>query len=411
MKKAVRLFSLLLVLILMIFTFSGCGTANAVDLMKGVKVYSVEVSEIDDEFKNSYLSFSVDAFKAVAKDSKQQNVVFSPMSLQNVLAMLMNGAEGDTLTEMESVLGMSRDEMNRYMYSFMSIQNADCFKSANSLWFRNDGKSFKPNKDFLQVNADYYGAELFASEFSSKTVKDVNKWVSDKTDGMIDDIIDDLDEYDLMLIINAILFDAEWSEKYTDNQIRPMDFTSAGGEKKEVEGLYSTEPYYIKDKNAVGVRKPYKGGYSFAALLPNENIDIYDYINSLTAESLAETISNTYKTDVITRIPKFYVNYESSYNKILSDMGMPTAFGYSADFSSLGDSDLGNIYLEKVAQTACIKLDENGTRAAAVTHADLAVAGGHFTSPPKVYLERPFVYMILDNRTNLPIFIGVITNL
>ncbi len=395
----------------MICVFSGCGTAKAENLMNGIEPNTVAPIEVDEKFKNSYLSFSTELFKNVY-NSSGDNVVLSPMSLQNVLAMLMNGAEGETLSQMEEVLGISRDEMNNYMYSFMSEQYIDNFKSANSVWFKNDGKSFKANKDFLQKNADYYRAELFASEFNQKTVDNVNKWVNNKTDGLIDHIIDEFSPDSVMLLINAILFDAEWQSKYLETQVKTFDFTNAEGVVKNVPCLVSTELYYIKTANEVGVRKNYKGGkYSFVALLPNEKTDIDTYINGLTAEGLENALSNTYKRDVITKIPKFSARTNVDLIKVLSDMGMKTAFSSMADFSSLGESDYGNIYIDGLAQKAYIKLDERGTKAVAVTHSDLAITSGSIEPDPIVYLDRPFVYMIVDNSTNIPIFIGAITDL
>lgn len=417
MKNRLRVVSLFLVLVLMTCIMSGCAKAQAkgtTDLMADIMFNDVDGLPIDDEFKDSYMSFSAELLKRTYNYSNSSNTVISPISAQSVIAMLMNGADGETLAEMERVLGISRDDLNEYMYTFMSEQNFDTFNSANSIWFRNDKNSFEPNKDYLQKSADYYNAQIFASKFDDDAVDNVNKWVSDKTDGMIDGIIDKFDYNEVMLLINAVLFDSEWQTKYTNNQVGTMEFTSLDGTKRDVATLSSGEKYYIKtDSGEVGIRKLYKDTkYSFAAFMPEEGTDFNTYINNLDGQKLSNIINSTYRRYVITKLPKFKIETEVNLKGILSDMGMPLIFVEgAADLSGMGESPFGDLYVSRFRQDAVIELDERGTKAAAVTHSVDSSTIGISEPDPVVHFNRPFIYMIIDNDTNVPVFIGTVTNL
>ena len=418
MKKSRIILTLasLLLLLSIVLNLGGCMNSFASDdLMKGVKARSVTGKDSDDAFILAQTELALKLFKASANESKNENVLISPLSILLALAMTANGADNETRAEMEALLGgdIPLEELNEYIYTYVnSLPSSEKAKLeiANSIWFR-DSESFKANKDFLQTNADYYGAEIYKSAFDESTLNDINSWVSKNTDGMIKKIYDEIDPDSVMFLINALVFDAEWEKKYTDKNTWERTFTSVTGEERTVEFMHSSEYKYIQGKNVNGFIKNYKGGkYSFVALLPDKNVSIYRYIESLSAESIAKLLDNVYSNEVKAAIPKFESDYSIILNDILSDLGMSSAFASgSADFSKLGHSDVGNLFISEAVHKTFISVDENGTKAAAVTGSDVSCEDDSNTVT--ITLDRPFVYMIIDNETNLPIFIGTVTDI
>ena len=416
MYKKMFLAILSLILICsMAVNLTGCATkVQAADLMEGVKANTVTGKVADDAFTQSQMRLAVELFQSSVLESKDENVLISPLSIQLALAMTANGADGDTKAEMEALLGgeISLEDLNEYLYSYVNnLPSAEKYKLqiANSIWFRDDEGRLQVEKGFLQKNADYYGAQAYKAVFDDQTLKDINNWVKDHTDGMIDSILDQIDEDAVMYLINALVFDAEWQHVYDKSDVYKGKFTNIGGTEKQVDMMHSEETVYLQDENAIGFMKPYSGSkYNFAVLLPNEGVDIYEYIAGLTGESLMETLSTPQLGMVMATLPKFSYEYELTMNDVLKELGMPSAFsGDTADFSKMAHSSRGNIYIGDVLHKTFISVDELGTKAGAVTKVQMNDESAPM-SEWVVTLNRPFVYMIIDNETNLPVFIGTV---
>ena len=416
-KTILAILSLLLVCSIAV-NLAGCATkVQATDLMEGVKANTVTGKAADDAFARSQMRLAVELFQSSVLESKDENVLISPLSIQLALAMTANGADGNTKAEMEALLGgeIALEDLNEYLYSYVnSLPSEDKYKLqiANSIWFRDDEGRLQVERDFLQKNADYYGAQAYKAAFDDQTLKDINNWVNNHTDGMIDSILDQIDEDAVMYLINALVFDAEWQHVYDKSDVYKGKFTNIGGTEKQVDMMHSEETVYLQDEYATGFMKPYSGSkYSFAALLPNEGVDIYEYVAGLTGEDLMETLSTPQLGMVMTTLPKFSYEYELTMNDLLKDLGMPTAFSSDdADFSKLGKSSRGNIYIGDVLHKAFISVDELGTKAGAVTKVEMRDESAPM-SEWVVNLNRPFVYMIIDNETNLPVFIGTVMDI
>ena len=150
------------------------------------------------------------------------------------------------------------------------------------------------------------------------------------------------------------------------------------------------------------------------ALLPDEDLSIEEYVAGLTGEKLEKLLNNPTYTDVNIKMPKFEYEYDIAMNDILKKMGMTDAFdAMSADFSAMGESERGNIFVSRVIHKTFITVDNLGTKAGAATVVQMDAEGAIINpkEPKTVYLDRPFVYMIVDNETNLPIFIGAVTSI
>lgn len=400
----------LVLLCAMAVNLTGCATTvHAEDLMEGVTPNSVTALNDLSSGSADITDFAIRLFKQTNENGK--NTLISPLSVLCALAMTANGAEGETREQMEAVLGMSVEELNLYLYSYInSLPQGEKYKLsvANSIWFTDDDR-FTVNQDFLQTNADYYGADIYKTPFNKQTLKDINNWVKNETDNMIPKVLEDIPDAAIMYLINALAFEAEWTEIYEKNQVRDKTFTKEDGTKQDVELMYSTEGKYLEDENATGFIKYYKERkYAFVALLPNEGVTVSEYINSLDGESLAAMLANAESRTVETAIPKFESEYDTEMSGVPEAMGMSNAFNVTfANFSGIGDSTEGGIYISKVIHKTYIQVGEKGTKAGAVTAIEMNDGSA---GPPdevkQVYLDRPFVYMLIDCETNIPFFIG-----
>ena len=394
-------------------SLSGCGTkVQAANLMEGIAAEPVSGKAADDAFKNSSADFAIKLFQQTRDGNK--NSLISPLSVMLALSMAANGAKGETLAQMESLLGgdIPMETLNEYLYSYIKAlpsEKTAKLNIANSIWFRDNG--FTAEKAFLQKNADYYGAAAYKSPFDEKTLRDINNWVKKNTDGMIEKIIDNIDSDAVMYLINTVLFDAEWENIYKKDEIRDGTFTALDGTKRTVLMMHSAEQRYLDDGKATGFIKPYKNGYSFVALLPNGNISLSDYVASMTGKSFVDTIKTAKDVSVETAIPKFSYDYDVEMSGALKALGMLLPFdAEKADFSALGHSDSGNIFISRVLHKAYIAVDEKGTKAGAAT----AVGTNVMSDTVGIYrvtLDRPFVYAIIDDATGLPVFIGAVTDI
>lgn len=411
-RSILTLISLLLFCVIAA-NLTGCETVQAANLMDAVEPNKVSGAVIDDKFISSQMRLGVDLFKFTSKETENKNVLISPLSIQLALSMTANGADGQTLREMESLLGgdITLSELNEYLYSYVSsLPSEDEYKLeiANSVWFRDD---FEANKSFLQTNADYYDADAYKAHFDDTTLRDINGWVDDNTDGLINKIYDHIDPSTVMCLINAIVFDGEWDEVFEKESINDGIFRSISGEERTVEMMSCEETKYLDDGRATGFIKDYKEGkYSFAALLPNEGVDINDYIDSLDAETMIDTLSKPERGSVQVAMPKFSYEYELKMNDLLASLGMPSAFDpYTADFTRLGKSDEG-LYISDIRHKTYISVDDRGTKAAAITAVAVDTRSMEILDM-QIRLDRPFVYMIIDNSQNLPIFIGTVMDI
>ena len=361
------------------------------------------------DFSSGYMDFAFELFGSCAK--KDENVMVSPVSVSVALTMAANGAQGDTLSQMEEVLFGYEDleDINKKLSGLADTlgQYEDVsWKMANSLWFR-EQEVIQLQDDYVRNMQKWYDGELYRAPFDSTTVRDINHWVDEHTDGMIDEIIDEIPAETILYLLNAVTFDAEWEEVYTKEAVWDDTFTMEEGRTQEMSMMNGTEMRYLADANTTGFIKPYKEGYSFVALLPQEGMSLADYEAQLDAEKWQGLMESVSEERVYTRIPQFSTEYEAELNDVLVDMGMEDAFDEEdADFSNMLLAD-DTIRIGKVVHKTYIEVDELGTKAGAVTSVSMdANSAMPEEEPKRVYLNRPFVYVIIEDSTGLPVFIG-----
>lgn len=409
MKKAFVSFICIILVCAIAVNLNGCTTkVIAQNLMEDIVPNEITVPDNITAHNADITDFAIRLFKE--SEQSGENTLISPLSVLCALAMTANGAQNETKEQIEKVLGITVDELNLYLKSYISaLPQGEKYKLslANSIWFTNDER-FSVNCEFLQTNADYYGADIYKTPFDAQTLKDINNWVNAKTDKMIPEILDEIIDDAVMYLVNALAFDAEWSEVYEKEQISEDVFTKEDGTKQNVDFMYSSEDVYLEDEKACGFMKYYKDNkYAFVAMLPNDNVSIDEYIASLDGKSLNSLLANPQYTSVSSSIPKFETEYSVEMAKILKNMGMPKAFSDKAEFGGLGSSSAGNIYISRFVHKTFISVDEKGTKAGATAMSIMVDKSCvELIDPKEVFLDRPFVYMLVDCENNIPFFIG-----
>lgn len=415
-----RILAVILFLV-MLLSAVGCGgvpekgqqIGMIVDLMENVHASDAVPHPDADAGTAAATEFGIRLVKSSIKDG--ENILISPLSVLCALAMTANGAGGDTLAQMETVLGSNIEQLNEYLCWYMgALPQGERYslRLANSIWINTAG-GFTPAQDFLQVNADYYSADLYSAPFDDATLDALNGWVGEKTNGMIPQVLDKISPDALMYLVNALAFEARWQTPYEEYQVREGIFTREDGTEQTVEMMYGGESRYLEDELATGFIKQYEdGAYAFAAILPNEGVTVGQYLASLTGEGLRAMLDSAKSTAVCTAIPKFETEYSVELSEILSDMGMELPFNEDlADFSRLGTCAQGNIFISRVLHKTFISVGEQGTRAGAATVVEMAPTSAPMPEEMKeVYLNRPFLYLLIDCESGLPFFIGVMMN-
>ena len=420
MKKHLLVFKavcLLLLCAISINLFSCSTDIEATDLMEGVSAdYVRPLNDMRDE-NIIAVDFALRLFKEGCDESG--NVLISPLSVMYALSMVANGAEGETLAEMESTLGMTKDELNRYLYSYVrSLPREEGYQVTleNSIWLK-DLEGFSVEPAFLKTNASYYGADVYKAAFDRQTVKDINNWIESKTDGGIRDMLDEISDNSVMYIINALLFEADWEEEYINDQLHDHYFTREDGTRQKVEMMFEAdlnERNYLEDESATGFIKYFKDrSYAFVALLPNEGLALSEYISSLDGETVHALLDGAQSYEVHSAIPRFKTEYGSNLNSMLENMGMSRAFDpFLADFDGIGmveyEDERTSLFISRVLHETFIEVGPRGAKAGAATVVE--VGDGSADIAPNniktVRLDRPFVYMIIDCENRVPLFIG-----
>ena len=393
---------------------TGCASQSiaATDLTKNVKKAEQTVCLDEDTQDKTIEEVTGFGARLLQNEMQEENPLVSPLSVASALSMTANGAVGETKTQMEQTLGADTGSLNAYFSMLQaSLGNDKQLKAANSIWMK-DTDTLHVEDAFLQQNADSYAAEIYSAPFDDSTKTAINDWVSRQTDKMIPKILDEIPSDAVMYLVSALAFDAKWDRPFKSYEVWDGAFTARNGQDQTGDFLHGAVGQYLSDEHAEGFLKPYADGkYAFAALLPDETTNIENYVNQLTGERLHAILASPIDESVEIALPKFKAEFSAELSENLKALGMTDAFdGANADFTALGTSDEGNIYISRVLHKTFIQVDEEGTKAGAATAVEAATESAALY-PHSVLLNRPFVYMIVDLKTGLPIFLGALTAL
>lgn len=373
-----------------------------------------ESGPIEGSVVTANTKFGFSLFNEIRKTEQGKNIFISPFSISVALAMTLNGAAGETEQAMTHTLqlqGLDAETINvGYAGLRQTLSTADpkvTLAIANSLWAR-QGVPF--NQDFLQRNAQFFGAEISTLDFNDPSAsKTINKWVDTNTNGKIKEIVgNNIDPLTVLFLINAIYFKGTWQEEFDPSQTREGPFHLANGDVKQVPMMRQNRWYpYYRGENFQAIRLAYgEGQMSMYIFLPDGESDLNSFLENLNAESWESWMSQFHGQDVSLVMPKFKLEYEKNLNDTLKALGMGIAFGGDADFSRMAILS-ENLYIKKVLHKTFVEVNEEGTEAAAATSVEVGITSA---PPPPIpfVVDRPFFFAIRDNQTETVLFMGIV---
>ena len=362
--------------------------------------------------------FAFELYRQVLKQDAGKNVFISPASVSIALAMTYNGADGSTKEAMARTLelgDMALDDVNQANLILLSnLAYADSkaiLAIANSLWSR-ENMPFYP--DFIDRNRKYFGAEVTNLDFDDpNSVNVINDWVRRNTNGKIPKIVEDIPPEMILYLINAIYFKGTWSDEFDPKQTRDEEFTLLDGSKKRVPMMHQTKSYrYLPGSGFQAASIPYgdSARFSMYVFLPDPGSSLEAFQGNLTAENWETWMASFGEMEGNLGLPRFEIEYEKKLNDVLKAIGMDIAFdpGQANFGKMLPVSGSANAYISEVKHKTYVKVNEEGTEAAAV-----ASVGIGYTSVPQRFtmvMDRPFFVVIRDNVSGTILFMGSIVD-
>ena len=334
-----------------------------------------------------------------------KNAVTSPVSIHSAMAMLLEGANAQTKEELESFLGVKKEELESWMKNMKSATlNEEKTKTilSNAFWYK---KEQQVQPGYIATLKNRYGAEVSDLDFhnADHAAAVINGWCNEKTNGLIPSIVTpDLVRDKADVLLNTVYFKASWQEPFENFSVSKEVFH--GFEKdKTVEFLHSSERTYYENDAAIAFRKPYNKKYSFIGILPKKEGEFN--LADLDIQSLISSKVTKYNT-VRAIMPKLSIDSGGNITEILKALGVVNAFSNNADLTGIAD----DLAVSDVIHKTKIILDEKGTEAAAATA--IVVKDSSAPTPGKVVevrLDRPYAFLIMDDATGQVLFMGKIT--
>ncbi len=371
--------------------------------------------EIPASVSNGTSSFAFDFIHALQKaQPADENFFVSPLSLHMALGMVLNGAEKETAVEIQKALKMDAVALADLNEAYKRLVNdlpvADSKVSlglSNSVWYRND---FSVENDFQSVLKNSFESEVTGLPFDNAAKDRINKWASDKTNGKIKQVIDEIKPNHVMFLLNALYFKGDWKTRFDSKKTQDAAFNLENGQHKNVEMMYADSDFEVGgglDYRAV--RLPYGNGqFSMTLLIPMGSASIDQVLKGITGDEWAQLNSvRMTKRGITVGLPKFTLEYSAQLKKTLQALGIERMFETSAQLGKINKVE--KLMVDFVKQDAYLGVDEQGTEAAAVT----TVAVGTTSAGPEAsrYIcDRPFGLIISENTSNTILFMGRIKN-
>lgn len=381
-----------------------------------------------DNLVGSNNEFAIKFYKATKSDSS--NLFISPFSLNIALSIANEGASTTTRLEMDELLSIKKIDNRALLYKQLIHNTLDLndsiFKSciewsedktiknsvylANSIWINDD---FQIDNNFKKNIKENYNSEIFGfNKFDVSSVnKKLNNWIAEKTNNKISEI-SGIEESTMLSIINVIYFSGEWAVPFDSKKTIEKRFYSINKKKINVNYLRDQSRYlYYEDDDIQSIYLPYKcSQFSMIVILPQKKYGILDIERKLSTDYLKRIRLSNYSHEVILSLPKFKIESEILPKEQIIKMGYSEMFSNRADFTRMSKSD--SLKISRIIHKTFIEIDEMKTEASAVTIVDMVVTGYGGGDPPAVPLpmvfnaNHPFIFLIVDNRTQAIIFTG-----
>lgn len=410
--KSKKIRSLPAVFLLFTLTLMSCSKND--DVLPSEPV-TIDLTQDQVALIESGNAFAFDVFAKVLDSSgENENIMISPLSISYALSMTLNGAAGETRDAMIEALrinGITTDALNDSYKSLtealLSVDKRVLMSIANSVWTEND---FTVKQAFIDILTSYYKAESKSFDINDTSAPDkINAWIEANTNGLIKDMISELEDNTVMLLINAIYFKGKWGSEFDASKTVREPFHKTGSIQVEVQMMKQKNDFMVYEGNGFVVAEfPYgQGNFVMDVILPDDQSGLASIIAQVDNESFAGWTGQLAERETDVSFPRFKYGYKKTMKEVLADMGMGIAFTESADFSNI--SDQFDLLINDVTHQTFIETNEEGTEAAAAT----VVTVGTTSMPPPALIfnmDHPFIYVIRETTTNSIIFMGRVTD-
>ncbi|MBO4434315.1 MAG: serpin family protein [Bacteroidales bacterium] len=376
----------------------------------------ITLTKTQSEFVTTGNTFAFNFIDKV-NTAEAKDYMISPLSLQFLLGMILEGAEGQTAEEISTVLGYGSggaQEVNEYCLAMLTqlpeVDKATKLAIANAIILNQECTLRKSYQDNV---TKYYQAEAVNKNFydTKGTADYINNWCSRHTEGLIPKVLDEVSPDIMAYLINALYFKSKWSRPFRKDMSDKRQFTDETGKKADVTMMIQESEFrHYSGKEFNAVQMDYgNGAYTMTVMLPNSGYKVADVCAFLKTVSWQEFFKRFYTCKVNLWIPRFETDYKIKLNDLLSDMGMPKSFKPGAEFLKM--SEHAN-YLDFVKQFTKIIVDEEGTEAAAISIGGMARNTSVGQPDPIVYFhaDHPFLYVISERSTGAVLFAGRFSN-
>lgn len=358
-------------------------------------------------------SFAFDIFQKVIENSGvSENVIISPLSLSCALSMTLNGAMGatkDSMLKAIRVNGITPETINNsyknLSKALLSVDKRVLISIANSVWTE---KNFVVKRPFTDILTGFYNAESKSFDISDPLAHEpINNWIENNTNGLIKNMIENLNDNTVMLLINAIYFKGKWKSQFDVANTVQGTFYKPGGIASEVPVMKQKSDYKIFTGNGFVLAEfPYgQGNFVMDVILPGENDGINGIMPLMTNNNFNGWLGQMGIRETELSFPRFKYSFKKQLKDILTDMGMGIAFTDNADFSGISDLSL---LINDVTHQAFIETNEEGIEAAAATIVDVGVTS--IPVPVVLNIDHSFIYIIRETSTNTILFMGCVTD-
>lgn len=375
----------------------------------------ITLSRGEQELANQCNDFAFRLFNSVNESlGQEEQIVISPLSVSFALSMLANGANENTLNEILNTLDFKDftiNEMNEYnrklIKEFGELDKTSVLETANSVWV---DKSFSILDSYQRALEEAYQAEVKTADFSSvSTLKEINEWCSEKTNGRIPDFMDYLAPASKLILLNALYFNGVWESPFKKENTKSDLFSTSTGEQKRVDFMqqYPQGYNFVTDEQVTLAELPYgNGAFSMTIVLPHENVSLNEWMKQLNVTHWKSLQSKMTSQTLRVKLPKFKIESKDFLTEALKKTGIFEAFTEGADFSNLSKDGL---FVSDIMQANYFCIDEQGTEASAVTATVQVTSPGSVATVIDFYVNRPFLFVLKENSTGAILFLGRIS--
>jgi len=372
-------------------------------------------NEVNLDIINADNKLGLKLFKLINTTEENTNIFISPASIITAMGMVINGADGTTLAEIVNAFDITQYSLSQLNDTYAAIikkipylDNKTNVSIANSIWYR---QNFHLNSEFVLNTKQYFDAEIRGLNFyDPQSVKVINDWVKARTRDKIDRIIERISADDVMYLLNAIYFKGMWQNQFNKQATRDFDFHASPATIVKCQMMHKSGKFqYYEDDTIQAIDLPYGDDiFSMSIFLPKVHHHLDDVVSNLSYNDLHQWIDQFTSQHGTLLLPKFKIEYATSLNEYLQNIGIRRAFSASqAEFTKIIASE--QFYISDVMHKSYIVVDEEGTEAAAVTRITMkatALDPNEF----RMVVDHPFFFVIREKSTNLILFMGKVQN-